>query len=454
MDVREPLKYVLVATLLSLVVWYMNFANAPSAPGGLRGIRPDSALQPAPGKLHILVTGGAGFIGSHATMVLGEAGHAVTVLDNLSRGNLGALIALAEMLPEERFRFLNVDLGNKAAVCAALRTSKTKVDLVIHFAAVAYVGESMRQPLQYYSNITVNTVNLLECMKEAGVERLVYSSTCAVYGNPAHLPVTEATPPKPINPYGQSKLMAEEVIRWFAKSQPSFKAIILRYFNVYGSDPKGRLGEYPRPELRSQGRISGACLDAALGLVDSLTVKGTKHPTKDGTCVRDYIHVMDLISAHVAGMGALANPPPLYNIGTGRGVSVKEFVDACKVVTGKPIKVIMQAEARPGDYAEVWSNVSKINTELKWRANYTNVVEGLRHAWAWRQANPDGYTLVASRRSIATAGGRTLLGLPLPQQQQHALPEGIIAAAAAGGQQGLGGSDSGSVVDEHGGEWW
>ncbi|KAG2428196.1 hypothetical protein HXX76_011876 [Chlamydomonas incerta] len=257
--------------------------------------------------------------------------------------------------------------------------------------AVVEAGESMRDPLQYYKNVTVNTVNVLDCMAAAGIKQLVYSSTCAVYGNPESLPVTEATPPKPINPYGQSKLMAEEVIRWYARSQPDFKSIILRYFNVYGSDPAGRLGEYPRPELRAQARISGACMDAALGLVPSLTVKGTKHPTKDGTCVRDYIHVMDLISAHVAGMGRLANPPPLYNIGTGRGVSVKEFVDACKKVTGRNIQVIYQEEARPGDYAEVWSDVAKINNELGWRANYTDIEEGLRHAWNWRLEHPDGY---------------------------------------------------------------
>ncbi|KXZ47499.1 hypothetical protein GPECTOR_35g937 [Gonium pectorale] len=261
----------------------------------------------------------------------------------------------------------------------------------LHIVVTGGAGESMRDPLQYYKNVTVNTVNLLDCMAGAGVKQLVYSSTCAVYGNPERLPVTELTPPLPINPYGQSKLMAEEVIRWYARSQPEFKAIVLRYFNVYGSDPGGRLGEYPRPELRAQSRISGACMDAALGLVESLTVKGTQHPTEDGTCVRDYIHVMDLISAHVAGMAHLANPPPLYNIGTGKGVSVKQFVEACRAVTGVDIKVVYQAEARPGDYAAVWSDVSKINRELGWRANYTNVEEGLRHAWQWRLQHPEGY---------------------------------------------------------------
>ncbi|KAG2451063.1 hypothetical protein HYH02_004331 [Chlamydomonas schloesseri] len=386
---RDPVRYVIFGLIVSFFVWYYHF-SAP-AQRLLPDINPRAVLQPDPGRLHIVVTGGAGFIGSHAAMVLTQAGHAVTVLDNLSRGNAGALRALWDMTPARRFRFLRVDLGERAAVCGALARLRPRPDLVMHFAAVAYVGESMRDPLQYYKNVTVNTVNVLDCMDKVGIKQLVYSSTCAVYGNPESLPVTEATPPKPINPYGQSKLMAEEVIRWYARSKPDFKSIILRYFNVYGSDPQGRLGEYPRPELRAQARISGACMDAALGMVPSLTVKGTKHPTKDGTCVRDYIHVMDLISAHVAGMGHLANPPPLYNIGTGRGVSVKEFVDACKKVTGRDIQVIYQEEARPGDYAEVWSDVSKINNELGWRANYTDIEEGLRHAWNWRLLHPDGY---------------------------------------------------------------
>lgn len=422
--VRPPstLTFVAVATVFSLIIWYLNFGRGGSAAHA--GIRASSALRPAPGKLHILVTGGAGYIGSHATMVLGEAGHAVTVVDNLSRGNFGALVALDDMLPNERFRYINIDLGSKADVCAVFRNSKTKFDLVIHFAAVAYVGESMKYPLQYYQNVTVNTVHLLECMGENGIDKLVYSSTCAVYGNPATLPVTEATPPIPINPYGQSKLMAEEVIRWYAKSRPSFQAIILRYFNVYGSDPAARLGEYPRPELRFQGRISGACMDAALGLVESLTVKGTKHPTKDGTCVRDYIHVMDLIGAHVAGMSHLANPPPLYNIGTGKGVSVKEFVDACKKVTGKEINVIFQEESRPGDYAEVWSDVAKINNELTWKANFTNVEDGLSHAWAWRQTHPNGY--VDKRRAVSRRAARSASRMLLDEA-------GLTPGAGVGG---------------------
>ncbi len=161
------------------------------------------------------------------------------------------------------------------------------------------------------------------------VRRLIYSSTCAVYGNPETLPITEETPTAPINPYGRSKLMAEQAVRDFAAANPGFKAAILRYFNVFGADPQGRLGELPRPELRSQGRISTACYDAALGLAPELTIMGTTFGTRDGTCVRDYVHVTDLVDAHVAVVPALANPPVLFNVGTGKGVSVREFVDAC-----------------------------------------------------------------------------------------------------------------------------
>ncbi|PNH10094.1 putative UDP-arabinose 4-epimerase 3 [Tetrabaena socialis] len=215
---RDPLRYLAFAAIVSTVVYYVHFSGpSPTAPYEIPDFNPRELLQPEPGAMHIVVTGGAGYIGSHAAMVLAGQGHAIT------------------------------------------------------------------------------------------------------------------------------------------------------------------------------SRISGACMDAALGLVDSLTVKGTKHPTEDGTCVRDYVHVMDLVSAHVTGVRHLANPPPLFNIGTGKGVSVKQFVDACRKVTGREIKVVMQEEARPGDYAAVWSEVGKIKRELGWSANYTDVEEGLRHAWRWREAHPNGY---------------------------------------------------------------
>ena len=347
-------------------------------------------------KSHVLVTGGAGFIGSHGTLKLIEEGHVVTIIDNLSRGNEGALRALKREISRQgkskrSLRVIHGDLGDVNVLNAAFDTSP-KLDKVIHFAAVAYVGESMADPNKYYKNVTSNTATLLQAMDRFNVNELIYSSTCATYGNPEVLPITEKTPTVPINPYGKSKLFAEEAIRDYAFANPEFRAVILRYFNVFGSDPKGRLGEYPRPELRKHGRISGACFDAALGNIEHLLVMGTNHATRDGTCVRDFIHVTDLIDAHVLAMEkGTTNPPSSYNIGTGRGVSVKEFVEACKKVTKMPIKIVEQKEARPGDYAEVYANVDKIEKELGWKARYLDIEESLGHAWKWRKKHRNGY---------------------------------------------------------------
>ena len=336
---------------------------------------------------HVVVTGGAGFIGSHCVMQLLERGYAVTAVDNLSRGNGGAIRALKAMAPEGSFRAVYGDLGHPSDVDAVFGFTNLKVDTVFHFAAIAYVGESMADPLRYYSNITSNTVHLLDAMRHHEVNKLIYSSTCATYGNVEKLPITESTPTKPINPYGKSKLYAENAIRDYALSNPKFKAAVLRYFNVFGGDPEGRVGELPRAELREHGRISGACFDAALGIIDKLTVMGTKHPTRDGTTIRDFVHVVDLVDAHiaVAEKQKYENPPSLYNVGTGRGVSMKEFVEACKRVTEKEINVSYRAEPRPGDYAEVYANVDKIQHELGWKAKYTDLEKSLGHAWGFRK---------------------------------------------------------------------
>ena len=344
-----------VGALALFLTLFLYFAS--SKDGGDTSLSLSGADgRPFPG--HVLVTGGAGFIGSHATMRLMDEGYAVTIVDNYSRGNPGAIAALRKMAPRGKLRVVEGDLGVREDVERAF--VKYPVDVVIHFAAIAYVGESMADPNRYYHNITSNTVIVLETMQKFGVKRLVYSSTCATYGNPDVLPITEKTPTVPINPYGKAKLYAETAIRDYAASDPSFRAAILRYFNVFGSDPEGRLGEFPRPELRHHGRISGACFDAALGLIPELVVMGTDFPTRDGTCVRDFIHVTDLVDAHLAVVGHVANPPVLYNVGTGKGVSVREFVEGCKRVTGAPIKVREQRESRPGDYAEVYADVTKI----------------------------------------------------------------------------------------------
>lgn len=338
------------------------------------------------GRGHALVTGGAGYIGSHCALKLLELGYAVTVIDNLSRGNLGAVRAVRRFAPVGMFRAVFGDLGRVEDIEAAMGNANEDVDVVFHFAAIAYVGESMADPLKYYRNVTTNTVNLLDVMAARSVTNLVYSSTCATYGNAEELPITEMTPAVPINPYGKSKLYAENAIRDYAIANPDFKATILRYFNVFGSDPEMRLGELPRAELRAHGRISGACFDAAMSNIDKLTVMGTKHPTRDGTTIRDFVHVVDLVDAHIAIVQKqkLANPPSLYNVGTGKGVSMLEFVEACKKVTAKDIEIEYREEPRPGDYAEVYANVDKIRNELGWEAKYTNLEESLSHAWKFR----------------------------------------------------------------------
>ncbi|EYU43159.1 hypothetical protein ABFS82_08G119500 [Erythranthe guttata] len=342
-----------------------------------------------PGVTHVLVTGGAGYIGSHAVLRLLKDSYRVTIVDNLSRGNMGAVKILQELYPEPgRLQFIYADLGDAQAVNRVF--SENAFDAVMHFAAVAYVGESTVEPLRYYHNITSNTLQIVKAMSAHGVKTLIYSSTCATYGEPEKMPITENTPQVPINPYGKAKKMAEDIIIDFSKTS-DMAVMILRYFNVIGSDPLGRLGESPRPELREQGRISGACFDAARGIIPGLKVRGIDYKTADGTCVRDYIDVTDLIDAHVK---ALAHAKPskvgIYNVGTGKGSSVREFVEACKKATGVDIKVEYLSR-RAGDYAEVYSDPSKINIELNWTATYTNLQQSLTTAWKWQKAHLNGY---------------------------------------------------------------
>ncbi|KAJ4746302.1 NAD(P)-binding Rossmann-fold superfamily protein [Rhynchospora pubera] len=271
-----------------------------------------------PGVTHVLVTGGAGYIGSHAALRLLTDSYRVTIVDNLSRGNIGAIKVLQKLFPQPgRLQFIYADLGDAKSVNRIF--SENAFDAVMHFAAVAYVGESTLEPLRYYHNITANTLVVLEAMASHGVRTLIYSSTCATYGEPEKMPITEETPQVPINPYGKAKKMAEEIILDFSKST-DLAVMILRYFNVIGSDPEGRLGEAPRPELREHGRISGACFDAALGIIPGLKVKGTDYETPDGTCIRDYIDVTDLVDAHVKALDkAQRGKVGIYNVGTGKG---------------------------------------------------------------------------------------------------------------------------------------
>ncbi|GHP07341.1 hypothetical protein PPROV_000608200 [Pycnococcus provasolii] len=392
--------------LLAMHILYHNGGHEPAAPknmppevgGTIASLnnehRDMNGHEPTHGQ-HVVVTGGAGFIGSHMTMHLLEHGYAVTILDNLSRGNAGAVRVLREHATKRgRLRFEFVELEDETAVRRILRDARnrgTPVDVVMHFAAIAFVGESVAYPLNYWTNITSNTITLLRAMKHENVNKLVYSSTCATYGNPVSMPITEDTPTVPINPYGRAKLDAEDAIRDYAHANKNFDAVILRYFNVYGADPKGRLGEYPPPNLVGHGRVSTACFAAAFGHIPELKIYGTDFSTGDGTCVRDYIHVTDLVEAHHLAMAkALSNPPSLYNIGTGVGVSVREFTRACLSVTRRNITVV-EHPRRPGDYAEVYASPAKIKDELGWEARYRDVEEGLATAWRWRERHENGY---------------------------------------------------------------
>lgn len=350
---------------------------------------PSLFSQHEPGVTHVLVTGGAGYIGSHAALRLLKDSHRVTIVDNLSRGNIGAVKVLQELFPEPgRLQFIYADLGDPKAVKKIF--SENAFDAVMHFAAVAYVGESTVDPLKYYHNITSNTLIVLEAMAAHGVSTLIYSSTCATYGEPKQMPITEETPQHPINPYGKAKKMAEDIILDFHKNS-DMAVMILRYFNVIGSDPEGRLGEAPRPELRVHGRISGACFDAARGIIPGLKVTGTDYKTLDGTCIRDYIDVTDLVDAHVKALEkAKPGKVGIYNVGTGRGRSVKEFVEACKAATGVNIKVDFLPR-RPGDYAKVFSDPAKILTELNWTAQHTDLQKSLEVAWKWQKSHRNGY---------------------------------------------------------------
>ncbi|CAF1928909.1 unnamed protein product [Brassica oleracea var. botrytis] len=384
-------KFLLTASLTALCIFMLKQSPTFNTPSVF------SIHEP--GVTHVLVTGGAGYIGSHAALRLLKESYRVTIVDNLSRGNLGAVKVLQELFPEPgRLQFIYADLGDAKAVNKIF--SENAFDAVMHFAAVAYVGESTQFPLKYYHNITSNTLVVLETMAAHGVKTLIYSSTCATYGEPDTMPITEETPQVPINPYGKAKKMAEDIILDFSKNS-NMAVMILRYFNVIGSDPEGRLGEAPRPELREHGRISGACFDAARGIMPGLQIKGTDYKTSDGTCVRDYIDVTDLVDAHVKALQkAKPRKVGIYNVGTGKvGSSVKEFVEACKKATGVEIK-IDYLPRRPGDYAEVYSDPSKIRKELNWTAKHTNLKESLETAWRWQKLHRNGYGSTSSSVSV------------------------------------------------------
>ncbi|MBL9120568.1 MAG: UDP-glucose 4-epimerase GalE [Phycisphaerae bacterium] len=342
--------------------------------------------------MHVLVTGGAGFIGSHAALRLLDEGHRVTVVDNLVRGHREAATALERLAPD-RFRFVECDLLDTDRLAAAAQGC----DLAMHFAALAYVGESVDEPLRYYRNNVGGTISLLDALTRASVRRLVFSSTCATYGEPSeeYIPISENCPQHPVNAYGRSKLMCEAVIRDWSLARTRASAPVafafLRYFNVAGSDATGRVGEDHRPETH----LIPICLEVALGQRPSLTVFGEDWPTPDSTCIRDYVHVEDLISAHVLVAQRLDPDRAegrefVFNVGTGRGASVREVLDSCRRVTGHAIPAIV-GQRRAGDPPRLVGSPEKIRRELGWSAKHVTLDTMVASAWAWRQAHPKGW---------------------------------------------------------------
>lgn len=327
--------------------------------------------------MNVLVTGGAGYIGSHAVKRLREGGHKVVVLDNLFRGHIEAV--------PKGVAFEELDLRHTDALTSAL--THHRIECVMHFAALAYVGESVHQPLTYYDNNTAGTISLLTAMRRANVRRIVFSSTCATYGEPEKMPITEETPQRPINPYGWSKLFIERVLLDEAASDKQFCFAALRYFNVAGCAEDGSLGEDHTPETH----LIPVLLNAALGKVPKVTVFGQDYPTPDGTCVRDYIHVQDLADAHAVVMDALKpGDRRFYNLGIGKGHSVREVIDAAKEVTGVDFKVEM-GPRRAGDPPMLYANADKIHRELGWKAKLTDIRHITSTAWRWFKNHPDGY---------------------------------------------------------------
>jgi UDP-glucose 4-epimerase len=324
--------------------------------------------------MKLLVTGGAGYIGSIVAAQLIDARHDVTVLDNLYRGHAQAIPAGA--------RHLNVSLDDAEATTAALAEG---FDAVLHFAALALVGESVEHPERYHRGNFVATLNLLDAMRAAGVKRLVFSSTCAVYGEPDEVPMPETLPPNPVNAYGNSKLAVDRMISDECRAH-GLGAVSLRYFNVAGAS--GDLGEDHEPETH----LIPLVLQAAAGRREHVSVFGTDYPTDDGTAVRDYIHIEDLGEAHILGLERATNPGEhrIYNLGNGTGFSVREVIEAARAVTGREIAVTEEGR-RPGDPAALVASSRKIRDELGWVPRKPDIQTMIADAWAWFEARPEGY---------------------------------------------------------------
>jgi len=321
--------------------------------------------------MRIFVVGGAGYIGSVCAELLLDEGHEVVIFDNLTEGHLRAV--------DSRAIFFQGELTDRARIQAAL--SDARPDAVMHFAANALVGESMRDPSKYFRNNICNGLNLLDAMVSTRVQRIVFSSTCAIFGLPERLPIDEATPARPINPYGESKLAFEKVLQWYDRIH-ALKFVSLRYFNAAGATKN--FGEDHRQETHLIPNV----LKVALGQKPDVEIYGTDYETPDGTCVRDYIHIVDLARAHILALGALDSA--FYNLGTGGGSSVREVVAACAKVTGRRIATI-EKPRRPGDPPRLIASSGKIKKELGWQPQFQSLDAIVHSAWKWHEKFPSGY---------------------------------------------------------------
>jgi UDP-glucose 4-epimerase len=321
--------------------------------------------------MKIFVVGGAGYIGSICAEVLLDEGHTVAIFDNLSEGHRAAI--------DGRAQFIEGDLQDRQSIESALAT--TRPDAVMHFAASALVGESMQNPSKYFRNNVAHGLNLLDAMVATGIKRLVFSSTCAIFGPPERVPIDETLPFRPINPYGESKLAFEKVLRWYDEIH-GLKFVSLRYFNAAGASDN--FGE----DHRTETHLIPNVLKVALGEKPHVEIYGTDYDTPDGTCIRDYIHIVDLARAHIL---ALDSPKSeFYNLGTGGGSSVREVIEAARTITGRKID-ILEKPRRPGDPPRLVASSEKIKGELGWKPQFQSLDVILASAWRWHQKFPRGY---------------------------------------------------------------
>lgn len=325
----------------------------------------------------ILVAGGAGYIGSHMVADLVEKGYDVVVADNLSTGHRAAVNKAA--------RFYEGDIRNREFLDELF--TKEKIEAVVHFAAFSLVAESMKKPLKYFDNNTGGMITLLEAMHDHGIKYIVFSSTAATYGIPEHMPIKESDPQVPINPYGESKLAMEKIMKWCDKAY-GIRFVALRYFNVAGAKPDGSIGEDHHPETH----LVPIILQVATGKRDELSIFGDDYNTPDGTNVRDYVHPMDLVDAHILAIKYLqaGNPSDAFNLGSSTGFSNKQMLEAAREVTGKPIPAKM-APRRPGDPDALVAASDKARSVLGWQPQYDDVHDIIASAWKWHSTHPQGY---------------------------------------------------------------